>query len=198
MHEMPTDDRRRTILEAAFRTFVTYGFKRTTMADIAKAAKLSRPALYLVFSNKTEIYRAKYFDLLEEARRDVRKAFEAHEDFPAGLKAAVDAAIVQPYRTITGTPHGLELFDMKQEVGDDLAEAWFAMFESEVETAFKAHARMGRIDPAAAGINAKGFARLLVTSVEGIKMRMKDIDTAAEEFDRLVDFFCRSLWRKVA
>ncbi len=44
------------ILSAAEDTFVRYGFARTTMGDIAKAAGLSRPALYLIFPDKEAIF----------------------------------------------------------------------------------------------------------------------------------------------
>ena len=43
---------------------LAYGYSRTTMDDIARAAEMSRPALYLLFRNKAEIYRAMQ-DLLE-------------------------------------------------------------------------------------------------------------------------------------
>ena len=38
------------------KVFLAYGFARTTMDDIARAADMSRPALYLLFKNKTDIY----------------------------------------------------------------------------------------------------------------------------------------------
>ena len=38
--------------------FFRYGYARTTMADLASAAGLSRPALYLVFPGKAEVFQA--------------------------------------------------------------------------------------------------------------------------------------------
>jgi len=46
------------IVEAATGVFLRYGFSRTTMGDIAGAAGISRPALYLVFPSKDDVFAA--------------------------------------------------------------------------------------------------------------------------------------------
>lgn len=46
------------LLDAALDAFLRYGFRRTTMGDIAKAAGLSRQSLYARFANKDQIYAA--------------------------------------------------------------------------------------------------------------------------------------------
>ena len=44
------------VFEAAHEVFAQYGYKRTTMNDIAQAADISRPALYLIFDNKENLF----------------------------------------------------------------------------------------------------------------------------------------------
>ena len=51
------------------KVFLAYGYSRVTMDDIARAAEMSRPALYLLFRNKAEIYRAIGAMLLERRRK---------------------------------------------------------------------------------------------------------------------------------
>lgn len=46
------------IIEAAIDIFLRYGYARTTMGDIAQGARISRPALYLVFPRKEDIFAA--------------------------------------------------------------------------------------------------------------------------------------------
>lgn len=198
MNELAPLDRRKTILDAAFGVFVTYGFKRTTMADIAEAAGMSRPALYLVFKNKSEIYAAKFHDMLEDVRLAVRQAFAGHEDFRAALLAAIDITIIAPHRMIAGTPHGAELFDVKQHLGDDLAEQWFFMFEDELKTALERQVAEGRMDLASIGLDVTRFTRLVMSSMEGIKMRMTSIDEAAKDFEILVEIVCIALEKRSA
>ena len=41
------DPKRARILDGAMKVFLAYGYSRVTMDDIARAAEVSRPALYL-------------------------------------------------------------------------------------------------------------------------------------------------------
>ena len=48
--------KRDAVYDAASAVFAQYGFRRTTMNDIAKSAGISRPALYLMFENKEDLF----------------------------------------------------------------------------------------------------------------------------------------------
>jgi Transcriptional regulator len=50
------DTRRQTILEAAYHAFIESGFARTSTADIARRANVSKRTIYEVFSTKTELF----------------------------------------------------------------------------------------------------------------------------------------------
>jgi AcrR family transcriptional regulator len=47
--------RRAAIQKAAIEEFASHGLRRTSMADIARAAGISRPALYQYFRDKDEV-----------------------------------------------------------------------------------------------------------------------------------------------
>jgi AcrR family transcriptional regulator len=51
-----SDERRRAILAAALEAFVELGFARTTTAEVAARAKVSKRAIYEVFANRTELF----------------------------------------------------------------------------------------------------------------------------------------------
>lgn len=51
-----SDQRRRSILAAAREAFVELGFARTTTAEVAARAKVSKRAIYEVFANRTELF----------------------------------------------------------------------------------------------------------------------------------------------
>lgn len=59
------DPRRKRLLEAAFVTFARYGFRKTSMEEVARAARLSRQGLYLHFSTKEELFQAVVRHVLE-------------------------------------------------------------------------------------------------------------------------------------
>lgn len=49
--------RRNTILDAAILTFAKFGYRKTSMDDVARAARVSRPGLYFLFDSKPALFR---------------------------------------------------------------------------------------------------------------------------------------------
>lgn len=49
-------EKERLAVQSAEKVFIRYGYARTTMGDIAAAAGMSRPALYLLFPDKDAIF----------------------------------------------------------------------------------------------------------------------------------------------
>jgi AcrR family transcriptional regulator len=62
------------VLEGATDIFLRYGFARTTMGDIAERVGISRPALYLLFPNKEEIFAAVIHRLNDDRLASIRAA----------------------------------------------------------------------------------------------------------------------------
>ncbi|MDG2262188.1 MAG: TetR family transcriptional regulator [Actinomycetota bacterium] len=58
--------RRQTIHDAAIAEFSDRGFSATSMANIALAADMSRPALYQYFKNKTDIFASAFVSLIND------------------------------------------------------------------------------------------------------------------------------------
>ena len=65
------------ILRAAQEVFARYGYARTTMGDVAQTAGISRPALYLVFPGKEELFSAVIHRMNTEAFQDIHAGFAA-------------------------------------------------------------------------------------------------------------------------
>lgn len=53
-----TVDRRQQILDAATRSFSIYGYKATTMDQVAKDAKVGKGTIYTFFADKEELFKA--------------------------------------------------------------------------------------------------------------------------------------------
>jgi AcrR family transcriptional regulator len=48
--------RREQVLDTALEAFLRYGYRKTSMEDVARAAKISRPGLYFLFSSKEDLF----------------------------------------------------------------------------------------------------------------------------------------------
>lgn len=73
----PLNTKQRDVVEAATDVFLRYGFARTTMGEIAEAAGMSRPALYLVFPNKDDVFAAVVRTMSHQALGELRAALSA-------------------------------------------------------------------------------------------------------------------------
>jgi AcrR family transcriptional regulator len=54
--EAPETDKQKIIAQAAFGVFAAHGFRKTSMQRIADSADMSRPALYLHFQSKEDVF----------------------------------------------------------------------------------------------------------------------------------------------
>ncbi|GAA2331611.1 TetR/AcrR family transcriptional regulator [Streptomyces kunmingensis] len=58
-------DRRTMVLDSAMATFTRFGYRKTSMEEVARAARISRPGLYFLFSSKETLFRAAATQALE-------------------------------------------------------------------------------------------------------------------------------------
>ncbi|MBB4823036.1 AcrR family transcriptional regulator [Sporosarcina luteola] len=61
-------DRRQEILEAAAKSFSLFGYKATTMDQVAKIANVGKGTIYTFFTNKEELFNAIVLKMIEEMR----------------------------------------------------------------------------------------------------------------------------------
>lgn len=59
-------DRRKEILEAATKSFSLFGYKATTMDQVAKLATVGKGTIYTFFSNKEELFHEIVFTMIKE------------------------------------------------------------------------------------------------------------------------------------
>ncbi|NVP53887.1 TetR/AcrR family transcriptional regulator [Mycoplana rhizolycopersici] len=189
------DPRRDLILQAAFKVFVTYGFRRTSMSDIATAAGLSRPALYQHFDSKADIFRAYVVLMKETTLQAISAAFAGDGAFRDKLTAALDGAFLSPHRLISDSPHGDELLGVNKEIASDLFVDWMGGAEAAFAEALATEVQAGRLDFTASGLDPARLARLIIDTMEGIKMRMTSLGDAERAIADLVRLVAAAVGR---
>jgi AcrR family transcriptional regulator len=174
--EIAADQKRARIMDGALKLALSYGYARTTMDDIARAADMSRPALYLLFRNKTEIYREIARTVMRQSIEAARGAINSEGDFTKRLGSAIDAAIFSSLCQFAESPHGGELLDMKTSLAGDLVENWRRELSDLFAVAICVEAAANGVDLKAAGLCPQGMANMLMDGLEGMKTRLTDGD----------------------
>ncbi|WP_246727844.1 TetR/AcrR family transcriptional regulator [Chelativorans sp. Marseille-P2723] len=180
------DPRRGRILEGARQVFLAYGFSRATMDDIARAARISRPALYLFFRNKADIFRAVGQDMLDRSRASACIALRKEGPFGVRLMDALDVALFQLFRLVEESPHGQEIIEVENRIASDIIADWrqslIAAFTRMIEE--EAQRREKPLD--GSGLSADSIARMLFDILEGLKARGLCGTHAKERADQFV------------
>src|SRR5579862_1974820 len=106
------EKRRAQILQAALYCFLTFGFAKTSMDDIARRAGLSRPLIYLKFKNKDELF-AGVFEYLTEGRFERAMAVINGSGSPRErLLAASEIMLVEPWTQVIGHPMSADFYEV--------------------------------------------------------------------------------------
>lgn len=122
-------ERRRAIHAAAIEQFTRHGIAGTSMASIADAASMSRPALYQYFRNKADIYASAFVALFDE---HVERALAALAE-PGTTAERLDG-FLQRYegdlwQLLVASPHSDEILRAKNaevaaSIGDVVNRLW--------------------------------------------------------------------------
>jgi len=189
----PASTTRERILGAAFTLFGRYGFKRTSMEDIASEAGLSRTALYLQFRNKEDIFRELAAGLHEDGLSRAQTALDGDQPLAERLRGAVEAKTLRMIEIVYASPHGSELMDEKNRLCGDLATDSERRFQEMLTRDLIRAAESREIDLGAAGLSASEAADLLARALYGLKGPEVTIDLYRKRVASLVRVFIRGL-----
>lgn len=164
----PHDDKRKRILDCAFDVVLRYGYQRMTMDDVAKACGMSRPALYLQFKNKGEIYSAMAAQMMGRALDGAQSALTGPGSIEERVFAAIKCGILDPTEFLYSTAHGAELLDMKHQLAGDVIADWHGK-----KTAMIAAALDASGVSKSKGLTGAELANILLDGIDGLKMRAK-------------------------
>lgn len=110
------------ILDAAERLFVRYGYRKSSMDDVAREAGIAKGTVYLYYSGKEALFRA----LLERTGANVLQASEAAAHAPLPFEdrlfGVLNAFYGYFYERFSESGHLQELGEIRGSLGQDLTE----------------------------------------------------------------------------
>jgi len=165
--------RRAGILKSTSGEFLRYGFKKTSMDDLARAAGLSRQGLYLHFPTKEALFKQTVLQMIEETRAAGQAALDREE-------SRVEERLLGAFEALHADGIGRES-DHMSELMDTAAELVGPVLR-DLETRLLADiARVLRTSGVAArwkdaNLSAKDLADQLCATSLGLKHRAQTRD----------------------
>lgn len=176
MTDLIDDTRQKAILTSAFQAFSAYGFRKTSMDDIARGAGMSRPAVYLHYKNKEAIVRKLTELHYVEKTASVADALNGEGTVSQILEKAINAQI-DGMAAILASPHGLEMLDTTKSMSIDIVEQG----EAELTDLFANWLNREHADGRVRLLEeAYETAKTITATLKGIKMTA----SSADEFEK--------------
>ena len=157
------------IAEAALRLFARYGYKRTSMDDIAREAGVARATLYLHFKGKDDVFRAMLASLGGQVETRCREALAQSGPFAQRLAGLMEAHHGTAFAAFSAGEHLGELKAVMVAIAGAELAAFEAIFVSFARRLFEDAAGRGEIDIARAGLPLETLIATLTRAAAGAK-----------------------------
>jgi len=174
-----SDEKRRQILAAALAVFFNYGYKRVSMNEIAEAAGISRPGLYLHFSSKEEVFRAAILQFADGLIEEIANGLHSRKTIEGKLRYAFEVWTVQRFDLTLNSPEAKEISDSSYEFAREALDQSYEKLESVLASILKGHMKSTGNKKA---LSAEKMAHILTSAVRGFKLVAK----SATELRKLI------------
>ncbi|MEV7686771.1 TetR/AcrR family transcriptional regulator [Streptomyces bungoensis] len=182
---MSNDERVGAVLDAAYTCFTRHGVRRTTMDDIARAAGMSRPAVYQHVRNKEDAFHRLVQRMLNDALEATRRALAQGGEPAARILGALRPKLEMVTRVWHDSPaHAAELLAVDARVSSDL----LAHYDETMRTLLRDALRQSGLGPGSAET-----AELLLALTRGLEADTTDPRTALDLLGRGVELMIAGL-----
>lgn len=158
-------DKEERVLAAAREVFMRYGFKRTTMSDLAEAAHMSRPALYLIYPSKEDVFRLLMAQVFNEFLCEIRDGLKNYESVADKLTFAFEVWCVRSFEIMQALPDAKDMLENGYEFASDTMQSAYAEFEQVLSDVFQPLVRTWTEEM----LSAEQLAHILTTASLGLK-----------------------------
>jgi len=178
-NKLVSDEKRQQILAAALEVFFKYGYKRVSMNEIAEAAGISRPGLYLHFSSKEEVFRAAILQFADGLIEEISNGLHSRKTIEEKLRYAFEVWAVQRFDLTLNSPEAKEISDSSYEFAREALDQSYEKLESVLASILKGHVKSGGNQKT---LSAEKMAHILTSAVRGFKL----VANSATELRKLI------------
>lgn len=194
MQSLAKENKREAILNAAFTTFKHYGYRKTSMQDIATPLGISRESLYSYFENKDDIFRRVAISTTESALDEAKRCLGlATLDLTSRIEAALLARYLPFHQMMIESAHGADLYEAYLRLCGDIFADSFAESQAIFATALKSANLKKEIDLKAATLTPSAASEVLNLTILGLRHSTADVETYKKRVNSFVSVFMRGL-----
>jgi AcrR family transcriptional regulator len=181
-----SESRLKPLLEAAVSVFARFGYRKTSMDDVARAAGVSRQGLYLSFANKEELFRRAVEHSLNSQLGSAITALSRIDSLETRLISACKAWSGRFVGSL-----GVDAADLMC-ASTSLAGATLREYEWQFEEALAAAIAGSPMAEkcSAAGLDIADFARALHAAARGLKQTCKTQEDFLKGMTAVVRMTC--------
>ena len=132
------------ILRVSIPVFAERGYRRTSMANVAHAAGVSRPALYQYFNDRADLFAAAFRLLLEESTDAALDALAAPAPLADQLDGYLQRLAGDAYASLAATEHGDELMEARHQFAAEAATNAFKRAHDGLRAHLRTHTSADR------------------------------------------------------
>ena len=188
---MQIEDKKYQILQASLEVFGSYGYKKTSMQDIADALGISRPALYQYYKNKEAVFLALVEHTLNLGEQAAIKGFKHSADnFECLLHGIKDMEQVL-FGPIFLKPNGKELLILSKKLAPELMTNFEMQLFNKIVCVLEKAVTEQEINLKRLNVNVTDAAKVILQSVDGIKNSSESLG----ELDQQLNLFLTVFWQ---
>jgi AcrR family transcriptional regulator len=191
--EPQIDSKDAAILRAAFVAFARYGLRRTSMADIASGAGMSRPALYLHYAGKEDIFNALVRTHFERSEKAVEKVLTVPGNAAETLLATLHAIDGDAVEVMLNSPHADEILSANSPFTQVAVQEAHGRITALIARWIDAGVAEGQLTLAGLGATSDEVAATIMATKFGIKAFAKNFADYRAAEARVAAIFGKAL-----
>ncbi len=183
------DDKQTRVLKVAKELFNHYGFRKTTMNDIAIKAEISRQTLYGLYPNKEAVLRGAMIEFLYANLEEMEQGIQDSMSLKEQLEFFCERVVIAAYTSVYMSPHTIELGEAFERVGEDVLEDVGARHKQILASIFAPYAGPRN----AMCMTAEEICEFFLFAARGLKEEVKSLEELRPLLTNLIKLTAKAL-----
>lgn len=184
-------NKRSNLLYVATLLFSRYGFRKTSIDQIAKEAGIAKPTLYAYFESKDALFNAVCQFVGEQMLAEAQAAADLPQSLEIRVSGVLAAKFTRTFELVDSSPHAQELIQVQERAAQQSIAEADARFIALLTELITSATESGELNLSALGVAAPALAARLMQLGHGASFRASN---AEEHRANLAELVRLMLW----